>query len=281
MTSEADRQHYDEHGYVIFESLLSGAELEAIRGEFAPLLAGAPKGRNDFEGFESQRMYGLLGKAPSVATIVEHPRVMALLDQLFLPNFLLSANLVINLLPGETPQNWHIDDGFYPLPRPRPPVSIGTIWAIDDFTDVNGATELVPGSHRWDAERQVSTATDTVVKAIMPAGSVIVFSGQLWHRGGANTSDSTRFAISPQYCEPWARQQENMMLSTGARAAQYSPRVQSLIGYSIHPPFMGHVNGQHPLRLIDPSYAPGQDRSRAASILEGRSAASAGFIGAH
>ena len=278
MTNDVDRESYERDGYAIFESLLTVGELGAIRDDLAPLLATGPKGRNDFEGFESQRVYGLLGKAQSFATIVEHPRVLALLDQLLLPNYLLSANLVINLLPGETAQNWHIDDGFYPLPRPRPPVSVGTIWAIDDFTAENGATELIPGSHRWGAERIVSPDADTVAKAVMPAGSVIVFSGQLWHRGGANRSRGTRCCISPQYCEPWARQQENMMLATGDLAVKYSPRVQSLLGYSIHPPFMGHINGQHPLRLIDPTYAAGMDRSRAAAILEGRTASSAGFV---
>ena len=88
----------------------------------------------------------------------------------------------------------------------------------------------------------------------MPAGSVVVFAGTLWHRGGANRSDRPRLAITPQYCEPWARQQEQQILSVGRRAAQYSERIQSLLGYSIHPPFMGHVNGLHPLRLLDPRY---------------------------
>jgi ectoine hydroxylase-related dioxygenase (phytanoyl-CoA dioxygenase family) len=260
---------YHEDGYVIVESLLTTGELEAIRAELAPLLAAGRTGRNDFEGLDSQRVYALLAKAPSVATIVEHPAVLALLDELLLPNYLLSANLAINLLPGETAQPWHVDDGFYPIPRPRPAVSVGTIWAIDEFTEANGATEVLPGSHRWVDESPRSDDPRRVV-AVMPAGSVIVFSGQLWHRGGANRAGSARCCISPQYCEPWARQQENMMLAVGARAAEYSPRVQSLLGYSIHPPFMGHVNGQHPLRLIDPGYTPGGDRARAADLLEGR-----------
>ena len=80
----------------------------------------------------------------------------------------------------------------------------------------------------------------------MPAGSVVVFLGTLWHRGGANRSSAPRLAVTPQYCEPWARPQEQMVLSVGRAAAQYSERVRSMLGFAIHPPFMGHVDGLHP-----------------------------------
>jgi ectoine hydroxylase-related dioxygenase (phytanoyl-CoA dioxygenase family) len=177
---------------------------------------------------------------------------MAMLDQLLLPQFLLSANLAINLLPGETPQQFHIDDDFYRIARPRPPISVSAIWAIDEFTAENGATEVIPESHRWGDE--IPDADHPVARVVMPAGSVVVFAGTLWPRGGANLSGRPRLAITPQYCEPWARQQEQQILSVGPKAAQYSARIQSMLGYSIHPPFMGHVDGLHPLRLLDPQY---------------------------
>jgi ectoine hydroxylase-related dioxygenase (phytanoyl-CoA dioxygenase family) len=89
-----------------------------------------------------------------------------------------------------------------------------------------------------------------VVAVEMPAGSVVVFAGTLLHRGGANTTDRPRLAITPQYCEPWLRQQEPMMLVAGDAAADYPPALQSLLGYSIHPPFMGHIGGRHPLKTL-------------------------------
>lgn len=263
---------YERDGYVVLPSILDDDALSAIRREMATLLAAAPLGRNDFEGFVSNRVYALLRKAPSVAAIVEHPDTVAMLDRLLLPGYLLSANLAINLLPGETPQNYHIDDGFYPLPRPRPAVSVSTIWAIDDFTDENGATEVIPGSHRWGSE-QPALDDPRAVKVIMPAGSAVVFSGQLWHRGGANRSEAPRLAITPQFCQPWARQQENMIMSVGNAAAALSPRIQSMLGYSIHPPFMGHIDGMHPLRALDPNYVAATHglAAKAAALLEGRS----------
>jgi ectoine hydroxylase-related dioxygenase (phytanoyl-CoA dioxygenase family) len=88
----------------------------------------------------------------------------------------------------------------------------------------------------------------------MPAGSVVVFLGTLIHRGGENRTDHARLGLSNQYCQPWARQQENYMVSVPpAEAARMSPRVQALLGYSIHPPFMGHVRGVHPRRLLEQS----------------------------
>ena len=264
---------YERDGFVVLPSILGPEPLARIHHEMAPLLAASPLGRNDFEGFASNRVYALLRKAPSVAAIVEHDDTVAMLDRLLLPGYLLSANLAINLLPGETAQNYHIDDGFYPLPRPRPSVSVSVIWAIDAFTAENGATEVIPGSHHWASE-QPSVDDPRAVKVVMPAGSAVVFSGQLWHRGGANRSTSRRLAISPQFCQPWARQQENMMFSVGDAASALSPRVQSMLGYSIHPPFMGHIDGMHPMRVLDPAYSGANHghAARAAALLEGRAA---------
>jgi ectoine hydroxylase-related dioxygenase (phytanoyl-CoA dioxygenase family) len=156
--------------------------------------------------------------------------------------------LAINLLPGETEQDVHFDDSFYRVPRPRRPLGVSAIWAIDEFTSANGATEVLPGSHRWGDEQPSSDAP--LVPVEMAAGSVLVFAGTLLHRGGANTTDRPRLAITPQYCEPWCRQQENMIVVAGAAAATMPAALQSMIGYSIHPPFMGHVDGRHPLKSL-------------------------------
>lgn len=265
-------QQLETDGYVVLGRAVGPDVLDRIRAELAPYLGDgdlAHHGRNDFEGFSTNRVYALLAKAPSVAELVEHPGVVALLDALLLPSYLLSANLAINLLPGETAQNLHYDDGFYRLPRPRPPIGISAIWAIDDFTADNGATQVVPGSHRWGAESPADHDVQ-LVDIVMPAGSVVVFMGTLWHRGGSNRSERSRLAISPQYCEPWARQQEQMVLAVGKLARRYSDRVKTMLGYGIHPPFMGHVDGMHPRRLLDDYYAPSSTGAReaAAAVLE-------------
>jgi ectoine hydroxylase-related dioxygenase (phytanoyl-CoA dioxygenase family) len=266
----ADLATFQSQGYVVVEDALAPHQLDAVLEGLEPLLRDAPLGRNDFEGRSTNRVYALLAKLPAMAAIVEHPHVVAMVDALLEPRWLLSAALAINLLPGETEQAWHFDDGFYTLPRPRPPVSISTIWALDDFTAENGATEVIPGSHLWGIE--LPSGDDVRrVPVVMPAGSVVVFSGTLWHRGGANRSSGRRLCVSPQYCQPWGRQQENMMLAVGRRALDYSPRIREMLGYSIHPPFMGMVDGMHPSRLIDDSYDPSSTgaRRRADDFWEG------------
>ena len=255
----------DEQGYVVLEGLLDTARLDALREEVLPLALAGPLGRNPFEGERTHRVYALLAKAESVAPMVEHPRVLDIVDHLLEPNYLLTACQVIHLLPGETAQAVHFDDGFYSIPRPRPSVSISTIWAVDDFTAENGATEVIPGSHRWGDSELPEEDDPRLRPVVMPAGAAVIFHGTLWHRGGANRSDGARCAISPQYCQPWARQQENMMLAVGARAARYSERIRAMLGYSIHPPFMGFVDGVHPARLIEDGYDAGSTGASAES----------------
>ena len=246
-----------ERGFVVLENLLSDGQVQRIRSELAPYLQMQHMGRNDFEGFKSERVYALLAKTPAIAEIVEHASVLPIVDALLPKNYLLSSALAINLHPGETAQNFHIDDapgGGPEVPKPRSPFGISTIWAFDDFTEDNGATEIIPGSHRWPAERTAQEGEQ--IKVLMPAGSVVVFAGNLIHRGGANVSDSTRLAITPQYCSPWMRQLENMTLAVPPEVAgRYSDRIQALLGYSVNDPgFMGHVNGLHPKRLIRSDY---------------------------
>jgi ectoine hydroxylase-related dioxygenase (phytanoyl-CoA dioxygenase family) len=235
-------------GYVIIKDLLSTEQCAAIRSSGLPLLNHT--GRNSFEGVQTQRVYNVLSKTRTLDDLAEHPRVLGLLDRLFLPNYLLSQSQIINIQPGEAPQALHFDDAFYRIPRPRPPLGVGTVWAIDDFTAENGSTVIVPGSHNWDAD-ELPNRTDAI-PAIMPAGSVVVFLGTTWHGGGHNKSKKARFAVTHQYCEVYMRQQENYLLELSkSTVRQMSPQMRALVGYSIHPPFMGMVDGRHPLSTLE------------------------------
>lgn len=184
--------------------------------------------------------------------LVEHPLVLALLERLMFADYLLSQLQVINILPGEIAQPPHYDDGFYLIPRPRRHLGAATIWAIDDFTPENGATVVIPGSHKWDDKQPTAEDLSTQVSCAMPAGSVLLFLGTLWHGGGANQSDVARLAVTAQYCEGFCRAQENFSLSVPKeRVAQCSEDVKRMLGYSIFGPFMGMVDGLHPKRLLE------------------------------
>jgi ectoine hydroxylase-related dioxygenase (phytanoyl-CoA dioxygenase family) len=242
-----------EDGFVILPNVLSAEKVEKVRSELAPHLG--PFGRNPFEGERTQRVYALLAKAPSIALLVEHPRVLALVDAFLRKSYLLWGALAINLHPGETRQGYHCDDDAGAPPRPRAAQGVSAMWALDDFTDENGATEVIAGSHAWGPDESPGDADPRTSKAIMSAGSVMVWQGSLYHRGGANRSGRTRLGVTIQYSQPWLRQIENMVLAVPPeKAARYSTRVREMLGYGLmEQSFMGYVDGRNPSRLVSGS----------------------------
>ncbi|MFK3792471.1 MULTISPECIES: phytanoyl-CoA dioxygenase family protein [Pseudomonas] len=246
-------------GFVVLERLFDEQQVTRMREELLAQLS-PHTGRNAFEGLRTQRLYAVIAKTLACNPLVEHPLVLGLLDRILAPNYLLSQLQAINILPGEIAQSLHYDDAFYPMARPRPPYGAATVMAIDDFTEQNGATLVIPGSHLWDARLPTAAERAAARPVVMPRGSLVLFLGTLWHGGGANRSTAPRLALTAQYCEPWARQQENFSLSIPRHTVrQCSEHIQRLLGYSIHAPFMGMVNGMHPKRVLEESSEQGID----------------------
>jgi ectoine hydroxylase-related dioxygenase (phytanoyl-CoA dioxygenase family) len=263
------RARFDRDGYLVFPSVLPDATVQALRDALTPYLAANIAGRNDFEGLKTNRVYAMLAKSPLFADLVIHPLALAFAEADLGRECLLSACLAINIHPGETVQPWHYDDSHY-RPRPRASLGVSAFWTIDETTALNGATDIIPGSHVWPEQNlpggnTLATFGDRRMRAVdddpgarsdsvqvaMRAGSLMLAKGTLWHRGGANRSDQSRMIITPQYCPGWTRTLENMSLAVPpAIAATLPQRAQQLIGYSIHPPFMGYVDGMHPARLL-------------------------------
>lgn len=238
-------------GYIIIENLISPELVAKIKDDLIPRFS-YDSGRNNFEGFKTQRLYAFFEKSLICNPLVEHPMILGCLDRVFEPNYLLSQLQAINILPGEEQQPLHHDDLFYRVPRPRPALGAATIWAIDEFTQQNGATVVIPGSHLWDDRQPTEDDRKNLEPVVMPAGSVVLFLGTLWHAGGANRSDAARLCVSAQYCAPWCRTQENYSLSLSRETVKKcSEHIQRMLGYSIHAPFMGFVDGKHPRRLLE------------------------------
>ena len=261
-------EQFDIEGFCVIPELLDEAQLERQRQALAPWVDAGPMGRNVFEGTRTHRIYAMLAKDPVFAELVAHPVSLAWAEHFLGQSCLLSACLAIHLQPGESAQPWHTDDGHTSLTPPHDLLGVSTFWALDDTTVENGATEVLPGSHRWSEtefpgvlrDQDFATGADVAgdpgshpdaVKVIMPAGSLMIARGDLWHRGGANRSDTARCLITPQYCVGWLRPLESMLLSVPPeRAAALPERVRELLGYSIHPPFMGYSDGMHPQRVL-------------------------------
>lgn len=265
---DAHARAIDRDGYTVIRDFLPAPALAEVRRVLGFYL-GSHGGRNNFEGYATERVYTLVARGRIFWDIVTDPRILALCARYLLPNFLLTASQAIEIRPGETPQPFHADDVFYTVPRPRPMISLSTIVAVDAFTAENGGTEVVPGSHLWDDARLASFIDEITADAPegqapiaalarpveMPAGACVVFSGTLVHRGGANRAATPRLAFSNQYCQPWGRQQENFPLSVPVEVARQMPPVlQSLLGFSIHPPFMGQLTASHPAKALEPGY---------------------------
>ena len=262
-------EQFDREGYVIFDRVLDEAGIERQVNALETWLGKDVRGRNNFEGADSNRIYAMLAKDPVFADLVSHPLQLAFGERELGRSFLLYACLAINLLPGETAQPWHFDDSHCNLARPRQPLSMSTFWSLTETTETNGATEIIPGSHLWGEERPDGASNpddfltgkvdkdpenglvEGAIKATMPPGSLMIAKGTLWHRGGANGSGDRRLIVTPQFCMVWCRPLEQQLLAVSPeKAAKLPPRVQELLGYSIHEPFMGYVDGMHPKRVL-------------------------------
>jgi ectoine hydroxylase-related dioxygenase (phytanoyl-CoA dioxygenase family) len=236
-------------GYAIIPRAIQPDQVMWARSELESIVENTPKGRDDFEGHRTRRVYGLFGKTRSLDALAVHDMVLGVLDGV-LGHYQLSAPTGISIGPGESAQPLHPDDALYPVPRPHPELVVNVMWPLQDFTAANGATRIVPGSHRWTDERP-GPDTETITLEI-PAGTALIYTGSLWHGGGANRSVSNRLGVVLHYAVSWLRPVENHVLVVPPAAASGLPvRLQELLGYNIHPPFIGYVDGRHPRKLID------------------------------
>jgi ectoine hydroxylase-related dioxygenase (phytanoyl-CoA dioxygenase family) len=237
-------------GFVVIERYLNPEQVRAKREDLQRVLRATPTGRNDFEGFQTQRIYALFAKTRVFDAPATDPLVLGVLEKVLGKGFTLSAPTAINIGPGETAQNLHTDDVVYPVPRPHREMVVNTMWALDDFTEENGATRIAPGSHLW-TDRLPEANTETV-RAVAPAGSVIMFLGSLYHGGGANNTQRPRLGVIIEYCAGWLRPQENHVIGVPPEIIRQLPeRLQELLGYGVYPPFLGNVDGRHPRKYLD------------------------------
>jgi ectoine hydroxylase-related dioxygenase (phytanoyl-CoA dioxygenase family) len=240
----------DRDGYAVVPSLLSGEDAAAVGSGLRDVLDRTPTGRNTFEGFSTRRIYALFAKTRAFDALAVHPLLLGVLDHVLGTSYQLSAPTGIEIGPGEQAQVLHTDDGIYPLPRPHPEVVLNSMWALDDFTESNGATRVVPGSHRWTDRRPIDP--DETVTVTMPAGSVLLLLGSLWHGGGANRTQRPRLGVLLEYAAGWLRPQENHVIAVPPDVVRsLEPQLQELLGYGIHPPFVGYVDGRHPRRVLE------------------------------
>ena len=236
-------------GYVVVTGMMTTDGVREAHADLDRLLSTTRTGRNSFEGFGTQRIYALFAKTRVFDAAAIHPLLLGVLDQV-LGHYQLSAPVGICIGPGEKAQVLHRDDAIYPVPEPHPPLVVNTMWPLDEFTAVNGATRFVPRSHHW-APGRAPRPDDPVETAVLSPGSALFYLGSLWHGGGANQALRPRLGVILEYAAGWLRPQENHCLAVPRAVVRDLPeRLQELLGYSIYPPFVGYVNGSHPRRVL-------------------------------
>jgi ectoine hydroxylase-related dioxygenase (phytanoyl-CoA dioxygenase family) len=205
---------------------------------------------NDFEGAHTVRIYNLLALGEVYGRIPVHPAVLPIVEGVLDAGCLISSLSSISIDPGEKAQPIHADDQLIPLAKPHAPTVCNTMWALTDFTEENGATRLVPGSHRLDHSPHYGGDYDTV-PAEMAKGSVLVWHGSLWHGGGANRSSARRVGVAMNYCAGFVRQQENQQLGIPLEVARtFGPRLRELCGFGIYSGLIGHIDKRSPSDVV-------------------------------
>lgn len=214
---------------------------------------GIRMGGNGFEGRATTRVYNLLALGELYAQIPVHPVVLPLMHHLLGPGCLVSSLSSITIHPGETAQPIHADDQVIGIAKPHRAVTANSMWAVTDFTEANGATRIIPGSHLADHSPTYGQHYDSIC-AEMPAGSILVWDGGLWHGGGANSTDRKRRGIAMNYCAGFIRQQENQQLGIPLDTVRrFSPELQELCGFGVYKGLIGHIDRMSPAqRLLDP-----------------------------
>lgn len=254
----AVKERFERDGFVVLERLIPPKEVAALRDALLRVEAehGFGYAKTSFEGYKTVRINNLLVYDELFWQVPLQPVVLQLAESILDRELLLSSLCTLTLGPGQDEQPLHEDTQQIPLPRPRPTLAVNAVWALSDFTEENGATRIVPGSHRFDGPPPYGSEAQTVA-ATMPAGSIMLFDSTLWHKGGANRTDARRFAISCYYCAGWMRQQENLQLGIPREiAARFPQRLQELCGYGIYRGQYGHIDNTDPITLL------GRERGR-------------------
>ena len=243
----------EEQGCIVIENMLDEARHEALEARIRPLLDATGPCQGNFYGFATKRLSGLIAKSKACRQMSIEPHILAVMDEFLLRScraYQLSLTQAIQIGPGEPQQLIHADDLMFSFEHPGREAMINCMWAVDDFTKENGATLLVPGSHRWPRDR--APELHEITQGEMRKGSVLIYFGSLLHAGGANRTDRTRTGIVISYCLGWLRQAENQYLAVPPDIARDLPEeLQRLLGYFVHEPNLGCVEGQDPIRLLN------------------------------
>jgi ectoine hydroxylase-related dioxygenase (phytanoyl-CoA dioxygenase family) len=254
----ADLASLETHGYLILRNELSCDQTDRLAAELEPWIEATPRCEGDFYGWNTTRVAGLLSKAPMVQHLAVNPRILSIAEALMAPYcdcIQLNLTQATRVHPGERLQAPHRDEEMWPAEKHGAHWLLNVMWAVDDFSEENGATRLWPGSHHAQLARDADV--NNSIPAEMPRGSALLFLGSLTHLAGSNRSAKPRTGIIISYCLGWLKTYENQFLAYPREVARCFPeRLQRLIGYQMHRPNLGGWEGQDPIAYLGDERTP-------------------------
>jgi len=244
-------------GCCIVDRLVEPEVLDRATQELAPWLTSVGQGPDDFSGRQTRRIGGLIGRSETVRDLIQDDLVLGAVKASLshARSFQIHLTQVIAIDPGQPAQPIHRDQwafDFFPFPKGYE-AQTNTIWAMTDFTEENGATRAIPGSHLYD-DKLTFEHSDTE-PAEMEKGSVFFYTGALYHGGGANNSDATRIGLNLTYNLSWLRQEENQYLSVPHDIARELPeKLLRLMGYARGAYALGYIDDlRDPIEALRPT----------------------------
>jgi len=249
---------------VILERVLSSERVDRTLAELMPYIDATPTGTDRFSGDHTTRTGALVARCPTSRDLVQHPLVLDAVKQFLAPyceRVQLHLSQVIRIQPGQAAQLIHRDRWAWGTHLKNIEPQLNTIWALSDFTRENGATRVIPGSITWPDDRRPED--EEIAYAEMPRGSVLVYTGSVFHGGGENRSDVDRIGVNLTYSLGWLRQEENQYLSCPPEIARDLPApLQDLLGYRLGSYALGYYSpplppGEGP-EIVGPEFALGR-----------------------
>jgi len=255
-TATAEEVHavLDRDAALIIDDLADVGTIDRIAAEMAPFIEATPAGSDEFSGRNTRRTGALVARSPASHELIQHPLIVDVAGRLLhrAKNIQLHLTQVIAIGPGSEAQTVHRDQwafDFFEFPDDYD-VQCNTIWAMTDFTEENGATRLMPGSQRLP--NTFDHTLDETVPAEMSKGSCLLYTGKVYHGGGANRSDAVRMGLNITYNVAWLRQEENQYLSAPPDVAETLPDdLLRLMGYQTGAYALGYIDDvRDPLEAI-------------------------------
>ena len=242
---------------MVIDELATGALVAALREQLEPYMEATATGQDELSGVRTRRTGAVPGRAPASWELLRHPTILGVAEHFLAPpgqRFHIGTAVTSDLLPGQTAQPIHRDQwtyGYYPWPTGFE-VEVNVLWALQEFTEENGGTRVIPGSHTW-ADGLELTQDQTVGVTCAP-GSAIIVLGSCYHGAGANRSGHNRVAFSVAYQRAWLRQGENQYLNHPPDVAAAMPDdIVRLLGYQRGSDALGYWrDGEDPMTAVHP-----------------------------